>query len=99
MAKVKIEVPEEFNVFVEKAVDILDSFNRDEKTLGNILEDMAKFRYYLRGRTDELLEISKSDNLPSEIFEQLVEKLDALRKLDNHVNIIFNALINPDTNG
>jgi len=98
MTKVKIEVPKEFEIFLEKAVDIISNYNDkyDETGLIKIMDDMAKYRYYLKGRSDEAVRVSVIKGLSSDVLSELVDNLEALRNLDKQVNVIFNALVSED---
>ena len=88
----KVEVPEEFNVFLENAVDALDSYKKQGKGIAEITEDMAKFQYYIRGRKDEMHDLA-SQSINGDTKEYLGNKIEALEKINKEVGAIYNVLL------
>lgn len=88
----KVEVPEEFTVFLENAVNILDTYESQGKDVVAITADMAKFQYYLRGRMDELKDAAISIT-NQEAKDYLGQKVVALDSLNREISTIYTILM------
>ena len=88
MKKVKIEVPEEFSVFLNNAVKAVE----DPALVPAVTDNMAKFRYYLRARRDELEDMN--NHLKSDpVGMYVIERTEALKELEKSANIIYETLL------
>lgn len=97
----KIEVPIEFDVFLENAVNVINKYESLGKGIPTIVEDIARFQNYIRGRTDELNDIAALATEPK-LKEHLGEKVLAIMNLQKELMVIYNYLmdqINVNTKG
>lgn len=92
MSNTKIEIPEEFNVFLEDAINISDNYKRQGKDIVNIIQDIAKFQYYIKGRLDEIAGITAIMGAKEDIGNYTIDQIAVLMGLNKQLAIISQSL-------
>jgi len=101
----KIHVPEEFQIFLENAENIVSEYEDADglPDLYRVTSDLAKFQYYLRGRLHELEAVVESlkgveIDIIDELHAEYANKVKAISSLiitcSNLSNLVHDA-VNP----